>query len=248
MFKLTLSNADLLKNSIPIIADIIDEGVFKVDKTGISLVSPDRTMVAVIDFKLLSSAFEEYKVESAESLGLNLSNLVSVIKRIKSSDKVILQSEGKNRLEIIVEGNGKRKFEIPLLDISTEKPPIDQLDFKGKIELASSILEEGISDADVVDDSIVFEATANLFRMWAKGDVSSAQLELPKGAEGLLKMEIEERIRSRYPLEYLKKMIKAAKLSDQAVIEFGTDYPMRLNFKAIDKMTMSFILAPRVEE
>lgn len=249
MFKISLSNVDLLRNSIPIISEIIDEGVFKVDSNGLSLLSPDRSMIAVVDFKLLPSAFDDFKVTGEEMLGLNLANLVAVIKRIKTGDKVTLKKdEGVNFLEFVIEGRGKRKFEIPLLDITHEKPPVDQLEFKGKVELDSSVLEEGISDADIVDDSVVFEAHPDLFKMWAKGDVSSTQLELKKGEEGLINLESSEPLRARYPLEYLKKMVKAAKLSDKVGLEFGTDYPMRLKFKSIDKINLSFILAPRVEE
>jgi proliferating cell nuclear antigen len=249
MFKISLSNVDLLRNSIPIISEIIDEGVFKVDSNGLSLLSPDRSMIAVVNFQLLASAFDDFQVSGEDMLGLNLSNLIAVVKRVKAGDKVTLKKdEGMNTLEVILEGRGKRRFEIPLLEITGDKPPIDQLDFKGKIEMDSSVLEEGVSDADIVDDSVVFEAHPDLFKMWAKGDVSSAQLELKKGEEGLTKLESSEPLRARYPLEYLKKMVKAAKLSGQVAIEFGTDYPMRLNFKDIDKVNLSFILAPRVEE
>ena len=59
MFKMVLSNTNLLKNSIPIIAEIIDEGVFKISHNGLSLLSPDRTMVSVVDLHIPSSAFEE---------------------------------------------------------------------------------------------------------------------------------------------------------------------------------------------
>ncbi len=247
-FRITLSDTDLLLNSVPIIAEIIDEGVFKVNQNGLSLLSPDRTMVAVVDFQLLSSAFEEFKVESDAELGLNLANLVAVLKRAKAGDKLTLQLREKNRLEIIMEGNGKRKFEIPLLDIKTEKPPVEQLNFPGKIELETGVLENGIADADVVSDSVVLEAGPGLFKMWAKGDVSSAELELKKGDNGLLNITAQSSIKARYPLEYLKKMVKAAKLSKQAIIEFGTDYPMRIEFKAIDKVILKFVLAPRISE
>jgi proliferating cell nuclear antigen len=247
-FKITLSDTDLLLNSVPIIAEIIDEGVFKVNQNGLSMLSPDRTMVAVVDFRLLSSAFEEFKVESEASLGLNLSNLVAVLKRVRRGDKLTLQMGEKNRLEVIVEGNGKRRFEIPLLDIKTEKPPIDQLSFPSRIELETNVLEDGIADADVVSDSIVLEAGAEKFRMWAKGDVSSAELEMKKGDSGLLNITAQSNVKARYPLEYLKKMIKASKLSKQALVEFGTDYPMRMEFKVIDKVNLKFILAPRISE
>ncbi len=67
MFRAVLAEPELLKNTIPIIAEIIDEGVFKLDSNGLSLLAPDRTMVAVVDFKLLSTAFEEWKVEEPVS-------------------------------------------------------------------------------------------------------------------------------------------------------------------------------------
>lgn len=249
MFKITLGNADLLKNSIPIIAEIIDEGVFKVDAKGLSLVSPDRSMIALVDFQLLSTAFEDFKVTGENMLGLNLANLVAVIKRIKSGEKVVLTKEdGSNILEVVMKGKGTRKFEVPLLNITAEKPPLDQLKFKGRIELDSCVLEEGITDADIVDDSVVFETEPHLFKIWAKGDINSSQLELKKGEEGMAKLEAAEPMRSRYPIEYLKKMIKAAKFSDKVLLEFSNDYPLKLIFKDIDKIHLSFVLAPRVEE
>lgn len=249
MFNVTLSNTDLLKNSIPIISEIIDEGVFKVDSNGVSLLSPDRSMIAVVDFQLLASAFDDFKVDGENLIGLNLANLVAVVKRIKSGEKVTLsKKDASNVLQVKMEGKGTRKFEIPLLNINAEKPPLDQLDFKGKVEIDSGVLEEGITDADIVDDSVVFETNPELFKIWAKGDVSSSQLEIKKGEDPLSRIEASEPVRARYPLEYLKKMIKAAKFSNSVALEFSNDYPMRMVFKDIDKINLSFILAPRVEE
>ena len=248
MFKAEMSDVDLLKNSIPIIAEILDEGTFRVDKKGISLVSPDRTMVSVVDFRLLSTAFDEFSAEGDVSLGLNLANLVAVLRRVKAGDKVTLESDGKDKLKITVRGNGVRTFELPLIDIKAEKPPIEQLAFSGKVDIESSVMEDGISDADIVGDSVVFEAEAKNFRISAKGDISSTELSLGHGDKGLIRVESKGKIRARYPLDYLKKMVKATKLSNQVAIEFGTDYPMKLEFRSLDKLKMDFILAPRVEE
>ena len=93
MFKIALSDVDLLKNSIPIISEIIDEGLFRVDQNGISMLSPDRAMVAVIDFKILSTAFDEFKVQGEDFLGLNMAGLSAVIKRAKAGDKMLLERE-----------------------------------------------------------------------------------------------------------------------------------------------------------
>ncbi len=248
MFRMVMNSGDLLKKSIPIISEIIDEGVFRINQNGFSLLSPDRTMVAVVDFHIPSSAFDEFSVEGAQEIGVNMSSLVDVIKRIKSTDKVIIQSGKDNRVSINLEGNGKRKFKLSLLDIKTEKPPIDQLKFTGKIHMKSELLEDAIADAEIVSDSLVIQASPELFRISTKGDISATELELKKGEDGLINMEAADAIRARYPLEYLKKMIKAAKLSDNVLLEFGTDYPMRLGFTEVDKISLKFILAPRVED
>ena len=244
----TLSNADILKNSVGIISEIIDEAVFTFDQNGLSLLSPDRNMVAVIDFRLLSSAFDEYSVDKEVKIGLNLANLVSVLKRIKGTTDKITFSMPKNKLELMVEGSNKRTFEIPVLDIKRDKPPVEQLSFPAKIDLESDVFEDGVEDALVIGDSVVFEATPSTFKAWSKSDTSSWQLELQKGQQGLLNLEAKENLKSRYQLEYLKKMAKACKISKQLTLEFGTDYPLRLSFREIDKVNLNFILAPMSEE
>jgi len=49
-------------------------------------------------------------------------------------------------------------------------------------------------------------------------------------------------------LEYLKKMTKASKLADEVVIKWSKDYPMRLEFLMVDKVSLGFVLAPRIPE
>lgn len=247
MFKAVLSDIDVFKNSIPIISEIIDEGLIRVDQNGISMLSPDRAMVAVVDWKVLSSAFDEFKVQGEDFLGLNMQSLAAVIKRAKTGDKIMMErEEGANSIRITIKGSGVRVFEVPLLDTKTEKPPVDKLAFTSKVELESKIIEEGISDADIIGDSVIMEADPNKFRMSAKGDISSAHLEVTKQDKGLLDLKVTANVKSQYPLDYLKKMIKASKISEQMSIEFGNSYPLRMGFKSIDKMSLSFILAPRV--
>ena len=38
-----------------------------------------------------------------------------------------------------------------------------------------------------------------------------------------------------------------SKISENVTVLFDRDYPLRLDYKEIDKLQLSFILAPRVE-
>ena len=42
-------------------------------------------------------------------------------------------------------------------------------------------------------------------------------------------------------------MINGSKLSDEVTISFNKDYPLKLDYKKVDRVMLSFILAPRVE-
>jgi len=248
MFKAIIKDTGFFKDAISTIAELIDEGIFKVNKDGMSIIAADRAMVAVVDFKMLPTAFEEFNVDGEQNIAVNLVNFVSILKRASGNDKITLELKD-NKLSLTIKNASTRHFVLPLLDISEEEmPPIDQLEFKSTVALKSDVLKNGIEDAEVVSDSIIFEASPNNFNLKAEGDVSSAQLVLEKGDEALAELNVAETIKSRYPLDYLKKMIKASKISDLVTAKWSTDYPMKLIFTAKDKGQMNFILAPRVSE
>lgn len=248
VFKATLKNIGLLTDSVSTIAELIDEGIFKLSKEGISLIASDRAMVAVVDFKLSASAFEEFVIDKEQSIGLDIPNFLSVLKRGGSEDRATFSLQD-SKLELMLENASRRRFVLPLLDLSQEEiPAINQLEFSTKVQVKSDVLQSGIEDAGVVADSVLFVATPSRFGMKADGDVSSTQLELEKGTKSLIDLMAAKEAKARYPLDYLKKMVKAAKLADSVTLEWSQDYPIKISFRSGDKVSLSFVLAPRVQE
>lgn len=248
MFKAVMSDSSLFRDSISTIGELIDEGIFKVDKNGLSLIAADRAMVAVIDFKMPATIFDKFEVDKEQSIAVNITNFVSVLKRVAPNEKLELELKD-NKLEIVMKNSSTRKFTVPLLDITQEEiPPINQLEFNAKAKIKAAILKNGIDDAEIVSDSIIFEATKDSFNMSASGDISSAELTLEKGNDALLDLNVTGAVRARYPLDYLKKMVKASKLADDVNLRWSKDYPMRMDFSSVDKVSLGFVLAPRVSE
>jgi proliferating cell nuclear antigen len=248
MFRATLADVSLLKEPLGSIAEIIDEGLFRITNEGIRFTAADRAMVAVVDFFISCSAFEKFELDHDQKMGLNMANFLSVIRRAGSGDKLTLDLKDA-KLQVLLEGGSKRRFVVPLLDIGDEEiPPVDQLEFKTKVVLKTDALQNGISDAEIISDSIIFETSPTRFGMVSEGDVSKFDLELQKGDPALVELTTTESVKARYALDYLKKMAKAAKLADTVTLEHGQDYPMRIAFKSGDKAMLRFILAPRVQE
>ena len=103
-----------------------------------------------------------------------------------------------------------------------------------------------IYDADIDAESVSLEAEKGKLLINASGALSDAVNEIP--ASDNVKIETrDETVKSKYSIEYLKKMVAGSKISNEVSIQFNKDYPLKLSFKEVDKVLLSFILAPRVE-
>lgn len=249
-FKAIISDASVFRDSLTAMAELVAEGIFHATPEGLTFTATDPMMVTLVDFKFLAKAFDEYKTEGKVNLPLNLENLISVLKRAKAGDKITLEADkAANKLVITLKGEGTRRFTIPILDLEEAKPPEMKLDFPTTLEIRSQVLIEGLDDAAIITDTVVLATDANSFKMIAEGDLSKVESNLEKGAsEALVKLIARGATKSKFSLDYLRKIVKAAKISDIVKIELGTDYPVRLSFKAPNKCEMTYVLAPRVED
>lgn len=244
--KLVLTEPKYFKDSISIISDLVTEAKFKVSPDGLELVAMDPANVAMVIFKLLSSCFTQYQLEKPEELAINLNNLKQVLRRIKSDDVLTLETE-ENKLKIQLKSNTTRSFSIPIIELEDKEQKVPELSFPISIETNTGILTESIEDVSVVAESVTFLAEKNLFNIKAEGDLSKAFIEIKPDEDTVIKTSSVDKFKAKYSLEYLKKMIAGGKLTDKVNLCFNNDYPLKLEYKVLDKLMLSFILAPRVD-
>ena len=244
--KLTLADSKLLKDSISIISELVTEARFTITKDAIDLVAMDPANVAMVIFKLLGSSFTEYKVDKDIKIALNLNNLKQVLKRSTANDIVTLELE-ENKFKVTLKANTTRTFYLPIIELEEKDQKIPSLNFPLSIKSDTSTLNEAIEDVSIVAESVKFQADAAKFTISAEGDLSKAKVEIPNDDSTVITKEGEDVLKAKYSIEYLKKMIQASKLSPDVYIRFSSDYPLKLEYKVMDKLMLSFILAPRVD-
>ncbi len=244
--KLTLADSKLLKDSISIISDLVTEARFSITKDAIDLVAMDPANVAMVIFKLLSSSFTEYLVEKEVKIALNLNNLKQVLKRAGANDIVTLELE-ENKFKVVLKANTTRTFYLPIIELDEKEQKIPALNFPISIKTEASLINEAIEDTSIVAESVQFSADSQKLTMSAEGDLSKAKVEIPADENTVITKEGEDVLKAKYSIEYLKKMIQASKLANEVYIRFSSDYPLKLEFKSTDRLMMSFILAPRVD-
>ena len=243
---LTLAEPSYLKESISIISDLVNEARFKVTPNAIELVAMDPANVAMVVFKLLSSTFTEYNVEKDVELGINLSNFKQILRRASPKDMLTLELDN-DRLKVELKSGTTRTFYLPLIELEEKEQKVPDLKFPVSVRTSSGILNEAIADADVVGESVAFIAEPKKFTLQAEGDLNQARIEIKEDETTKVSTSSDDKVKAKYSIEYLKKMINGSKLSDEVTIYFNKDYPLKLDYKSVDRVMLSFILAPRVE-
>ena len=236
-----LDNPKLLSDAVGVISELVQEVKIRLLEEGMSIIAVDPANVAMILFKLPSTAFSELEVENPEVLGVSLDSLKAVLRRVKAGS-VLTITKQENELKLQIQDKIKREFNLALIEIEGEEKDIPNLSFTAKVEMASLDFSEAIEDCTVVADSCSFISAPDKFQIKAKGSLNSFSAEFSSDE---LNLEAEETT-SKYSLEYLQKMVKATKLTDKIKLNFGNDYPLRLDF-ITPMVELSFILAPRVE-
>jgi proliferating cell nuclear antigen len=245
--KLVLAEPKFFKESISIISELVSEAKFKVNPDGLELVAMDPANVAMVIFKLLSSSFTEYDVKKPEEIAINLNNLKQILRRAKADDTLTLETTEDNKLKIQLKSNTTRSFSIPTLEIEDKEQRVPELNFPFNVETTSETIAEAIEDVSVVAESVTFLGEKEKLCVKAEGDLSKAFIEIKADDITSIKSESEDKCKAKYSLEYLKKMISGGKLNEKVSLSFNTDYPLKLEYKVTDRLLLSFILAPRVD-
>lgn len=245
--KLILAEPRYFKDSMSIISDIVSEAKLKIGSDGLELVAMDPANVAMVIFKLLSSCFTQYNVSGPEEIAINLNHLKQILRRARPDDMLTLETTDDNKLKIQLKGTTTRSFSIPTLELESKEQKVPELQFPIRVEMDADMLSDAIEDVSVVAESVTLLGEKNLLSVKAEGDLSKAFIEIRPDENTLIKVDSDEKHKAKYSLEYLRKMIQGGKLSDKVALYFNSDYPLRMDYKIVDRLMLSFILAPRVD-
>jgi len=126
--------------------------------------------------------------------------------------------------------------------------PDDGIATGSSMLLAAKAIKEIIDDASAIADALILKAEPpNKLIIKAEGEMREMTVELMEGEDAVVSIDIQEEARAVYSIDYLKKFAKGADVSDIAILKFKTDYPLWLEYRYLDKMILTFILAPRTE-
>ncbi len=247
-FRVKLAEASDWRKIINAVSALVDEAVFNADVEGLKLRAMDPSHVAMVDLEWKASGFEEYTCDKAVNLGLNIREMVRLLRRTVSGESLELGlDESGAKLVMKLTGKYARTFSMATLDLTGEEIPTVKVSFTAKARVTADCLARTVEDAGTVSENIRFEATGEKFTMAASGDMGSFAVDLDKSAEALLALEVKEASKATYSLSFLSQIVKAGSASSETVtVEFANNMPLKLDFELVQGK-LEYFIAPYIE-
>lgn len=242
MFKAVISDTKSWRNSIEAIAALIDEGALQIGKDGLKLRAMDPSQIALVDFALPASAFDEYSVDNPTNIGIDFAELSKITKRSKPEDKIELSLE-ENRLKMVFKGEARRSFNMSIIESTVSPPREPAVEFTSEIKVGANILKEALKDAELLSNHVALIADEG-FGITAQGDTGSAEIKLSEA--NLMSISVSEKARAVFSLDQLNNLLKASDVSSIVSLQLRSDAPLRVEY-AIGDGRVVYYLAPRIE-
>ncbi len=248
LFKATISDAKQWRNLLAAISTLIEEADFNAAPEGIKLRSMDPSHVAMVDFECNKSAFQEYTCLQPTKIRLNVGDIVKKLRGAGPEPLEMSYDENTRKLSMIIKGKWKTTFTLPTLDPGDEEVPTPKIAFNTKLKMISSSFKDIIDQIQTVSDNVRLETSQERFTAEAVTELSGAKIELEKGSDVLLELDVKEPCKATYNLNYLAEISKAGSMAAEVVtIEFSSNMPIRLEYEMPQQGKLLYYLAPRIE-
>jgi DNA polymerase III sliding clamp (beta) subunit (PCNA family) len=211
----------------------------------IRILEMDPANVAMVMFKLPKSSCLDYEVpELEEKVGLKLSNLTPVLRRVGKDDILLLETKNN---QLIVKIGASREFKLPTIALDDHKEQKwPEIQLPAKIKMDTQALNEALEDVTVITDSVKFIVTPGDLTITGEGDLAFVKIEMKNSDTTRILGDFGEKVATKYSTEYLTKMILKSSVAKEVTLEYNKDMPLRLSY-VTDSFSLNYLLAPRVE-
>jgi len=227
------------------LSELHDEIGFKIEEKGIKVSQTDRAMICMTDF-FYETKVKGNKEKLKKGIDFCITTNVPLFKSMGNCFKILVDEA----TETITLKEGKKEFIIKTLNYkSADISAIDNLEFEVKKDINFIDFLSVIKSAEIVDESMTFEITHKGLELTADDDITKFRqlIEL----NGLSKFK-DKKIKSRYSIDYLKKLSRLKTEFSKCRLELNTDYPIKITFLnggdfGQKKLSGFVVIAPRVD-
>ena len=251
MFRAKVEKLIDLRNLIDVLWKLIPEVNLEISPRGIIIQANDAVNVVQVTAKLARASFEEFSCTGEFVVGLSLRNLSTLLRLGNATDSVIISASREDSM-ISLEFSAKdypRKFEFKMntmvLDLDVED--MSQNKYSARIFAYSRPLQSMIKELSAVSPDLAISVNNARIKLSVKSDAAGGNIDMrERNGEGL-KISADRNVRIDFSMKYLKKVMKAARISEIVKISLEEDVAAQFLFQG-RLGDVRYFLAPLIDD
>jgi len=237
------------------LSGLLVDATVRFSSEGIKIVELDNTHIVMLHLTLDARKFEEFYCEAPLDLGINISNLHTLLKTVNTSDTLtlFLEKSDRNRLGIRVENEEKRtrtQFRLSLLDLDVNEYNIPPVGFSSCVILPATYFQKILRDMSNLSENVEIKSINRQLVLSCSGNFCSQETVLHDTDRGegeddegddadasLIKQGV-------FSIKYLCMFCKCSSLCSNVEIFIKNSFPLVLRYK-IGLGSLKLALSPR---
>ncbi|AFH43230.1 DNA polymerase sliding clamp subunit [Fervidicoccus fontis Kam940] len=243
--KIVYPDAKIFKSLFESMSKLIDEIRLEINENGLEIRAIDSANVALMSVSFPKESFSEFIINEKKSVGLNLSTLVKMMKRVRKEDRFEIEiNEDEISLRLI--GTTKREFKVNNLEVAIPEIPEGGIEFSTRLKVISETLKHALKDLELVGNQAIFEFDGNEKLMISSVGEGKYEMQLTKSSGSIIEVISGNPAKSTYSVEYLLNLLSLTKIADTISISFSSQMPIKLEIDLPTGGNISYLLAPAI--
>ena len=256
-FKIVFDDGKKFKQIFEIVGSLLSEADVVITEEGLTIRGMDLSHICLVALELKKEDFSVFDVKKGKSysLGLNMEDLVKVLKRLKPGEGVQMgyDPKAKKALFEFVKADSKktRKHSLRLMDIEGETIDMDSLaamEFPNALTFTTADLVDALGDAEIYGEVLNFKVENETLNLSTVGNTGDMETIIEK--DEFEKFDCKEDSQGVFANTFLKNILKCGALAKTGLMKLKTESPVAMTFylNTESDSNLLFFLAPRVEE
>lgn len=275
MLNTIIKNHKNLTNILDVISSILESSNLIFTKEGLKISGMDISHVSLLKFHYYIDDFDKYEFDNEKNIyaGINLSDLVKILKLGDINETLMLDISNEEQLNINFNGNGLNKqFSLKLIELDRQEMNIPNIEFDLIMNISSKIFTNILNSLLITDtDSLKFSINDDKLSLSSDGIMASLKIDFlndeNKSKSKKLKItkkdkkitEIDEidyklhkcngNFNSSFSINLLKKILKANQIIPDINCYLSPQTPLKLDYKLTSNNSrLEFYLSPKCDE
>lgn len=241
LLRVSPRNPQDFKVAIDTVSSFLTEGVFEFKEEGLSFQAIDPSSIVFVSMEAPKEAFSIYELQHPEvRVPLSIKDLQKRLSRLSAGDSLLL-SFSTTILSIIMEGNLRREFFLPAIDVKETSGPVSMPGTLSLVKLPVSYFREALRDASIISKHVMLSLTEEGFIVEAREGSNVSKTIIHPDTN--VSITVDAPSSSQYLIDYLLNIIRGAE--GEITLEFSNNSPIRISY-SIGDIHMTFILAPLI--